>query len=344
MKKILFASTALVASAGVAAAEVSLGGDGYFGFIYIDEVLDAPEFQDRDGNDQNYAFIFDLDFDLTGSGETDGGLVFGGSVDVDDADGAQGPLGTGDGELFVSGDFGTLSAGDLDSAAEVISGDLDGVGVSGLFDFNEFLYIFESGVNNAVGYEYNIAGATLALTISDDESYSVAAGYAGEFGGGTWNVGLGYEETPDGAEIEVIDSDIIDLTTTGTGGDIDQIIGNIGGSFGDFRVDLIYGQIDTDNAGKFDQYGISVGYGFDAFDVAAFYRRLEIPAGEYLIEGPESDGIVDFDAADLDTYGIGASYDLGGGLALVGGIGGYTDSEDTFEDNYYADFGLDFSF
>lgn len=37
MKKILFASTALVATAGVAAADVSFGGYGRFGVGYVED-------------------------------------------------------------------------------------------------------------------------------------------------------------------------------------------------------------------------------------------------------------------------------------------------------------------
>ena len=79
MKRALLASTALVMSAGIAAAEVSVGGDGRMGV------------KSTDGGDIEFSSRVRISF--TGSGETDNGLTFGGSIRADNAGG--GASGTG---------------------------------------------------------------------------------------------------------------------------------------------------------------------------------------------------------------------------------------------------------
>ena len=73
MKKILFASTALLATAGIAAAEVSVSGDGRMGVTYLkDRVL-------TDGNGDPYSaewqFTSRIRIKFAASGETDGGIA-----------------------------------------------------------------------------------------------------------------------------------------------------------------------------------------------------------------------------------------------------------------------------
>ena len=73
MKKILFASTALVATAGVAAAEVTISG-------YAEMGIFNPSTEDAETQ-----FFTDLDVTFTMSGEADNGLVFGATIDLDEA-------------------------------------------------------------------------------------------------------------------------------------------------------------------------------------------------------------------------------------------------------------------
>ena len=350
MKKILLASTALVASAGFAAADVTVGGDGYFGVAFgqfdgdgIFNTTANPSTTDADGNfvqaaedRSDYAFVYDLDFDFTGSGETDSGLVFGASADADEVATSQGALGF-DSTIFVSGAFGTLSMGDTDGGAEAIIGDLSGVGITGLGDFNENIFLLGAGAPPAGAlalYEYNFAGASFALGLSDDEGFSLGAGYAGEFANGGWNVGIAYESVQEGAEVTLFDIDA--LGGTGTAGevsttsddDVEHIIGTAGVNFAGFGLKAVYGQADAGSVDA-DQYGLSADYGFDAVSLSAYYRRVE------------TDGLAD--DFETDFFGVGASYDLGGGLALGGGIASAQD--DNFAgDLVVADFGLTFDF
>lgn len=334
MRKILLASSALVLAAGLAnaQAEITLGGDGYMGFAYGDFDGDGIFPTTADDDENNYLFVYDLDFDITAAGESDNGLVFGASMDIDEMDTSQGAVGW-DSVLFVSGAFGQLSMGDTDGGAEAIIGDFDGVGITGLGDFNENIFLIGAGPSPAgplALYEFSSGGLSLAVGFNDDEGYSAAVG----FDGGIWAVGLGYESIQEGAVITLFDVDALG-SSTGTSAlditatdDVDHIIGAASVNFEGFTLKGVYGQADTGDV-EIDQYGISAGYGFDAWDFAAYYRKLE------------TDGLADDDEADF--YGIGASYDLGGGLALAGGIVGA--DVDSFDGTLtVADFGFTFAF
>ena len=305
MKKILLASTVLAMTATVAAAEVTVSGSARMGVAYNSEAPNKTGFTSR------------ARVKFTLSGETDGGLTFGASFDAHNAGGANNGTG-GDvngsgsmssGSVFMSGAFGKISMGDVDGAAEFAVGDLGGVGLTGLADLNENLYLSNSGTlaRSAVRYEYS-AGAfavafsadnpqfdtVLALpaapgvfpafgTTDESNTYAVGAKYTVD----TYSFGVGYETT------RVYDG------FTGTSLTIGHFILGAEASFSGVKVKATYGR-----ASKLDltQYGVSAGYTMDAIGVSAFYRAAEV--------GPFKDS----------ALGVGASYDLGGGAKIVGGI------------------------
>ena len=82
MKAILFATTALVATAGIAAAEVSLTGSAEMGIMGGDGIADQ--------------FHTDIDVTFGMSGEADNGLSFGASVDLDESIGDSAEQGGGE--------------------------------------------------------------------------------------------------------------------------------------------------------------------------------------------------------------------------------------------------------
>lgn len=297
MKKVLLASTALVMSAGFAAADVSVGGDGRMGVI------------SSLGDDLGFTSRIRISF--SASGETDAGLAFGGSVRVDNYEDDQATGGT-EGSVFVEGTFGKISMGDVSGAPEAAVGDLSGVGLTGLGDYNEFVYLSNSD-RPAARWDYTTGDLGLHLSLDNpgpagDQAYGLAVTY----GMGDINLGLGYEEGNFGA-------------TTGIG----HVIGGVSASFGDATIKAIYGDAsDID----FSQYGLSVDFVTGATTLTGFWRTAEV-------------GTV-----DATVYGIGVSYDLGGGAALKGG---YTDGDDidpastTFGDSLADgsyDFGISMSF
>ena len=69
MKKVLFATTTLVATTGFAAADVTLSGLAQMGI--------------QGGENVDTTFVQDIDVTFTMSGETDNGLTFGAAIDLD---------------------------------------------------------------------------------------------------------------------------------------------------------------------------------------------------------------------------------------------------------------------
>ena len=104
MKKLLIASTALVATAGMAAADITMSGYAEIGM--------------RDGGGAvGMEMHSDMDIGFKLSGASDNGLTFGASIDLDEV--ASGIASTGGSQaVHVSGGFGTLTMGDTDGALD----------------------------------------------------------------------------------------------------------------------------------------------------------------------------------------------------------------------------------
>lgn len=327
MKKVLLATTALGLSAGVAVADVTVGGSGRMGILYNEDGF----INDNDDSSQDYEFTSRIRIEFTASGETDGGLAFGGSIRADNATG--GNVGT-EGNVFISGEFGKLSMGDVDGGAEVVIGDLAFVSLTGLGDFNETLYTFGANDPNAL-YEYSAGGLTLALGVSDDDEYSAGVGYDG----GMWSVGLGYEKLPEGGDVvrEIDGEDV--FVFTDVGGDVHQLIGAAAVTFANITLKGIYGNMDVNESGvdDVDQWGLSAEGTFGATTVAAFYHAFDG------FDGATTAGGDSIGEDKLEYYGIGAEYDLGGGAAIAAGLSSVYDISDN-DNKTVADFGVKFAF
>lgn len=186
MKKVLLATTLLVAGATVAAAEVTLSGDARMGITK--NAAGVTSFNSRAR----------VSFSL--AAESDSGLSFGASFRADNAGPAS--AGTG-GSVFISGAFGKLSMGDLDGAAQNAVGNVDGVGYVNQSSLNELTYIGK-GTNTVVNYEYS-AGAFTGYLSSGQVSaattpWAIGAKYAGE----GFTVALGYENDDAGSKHTVL--------------------------------------------------------------------------------------------------------------------------------------------
>ncbi len=347
MKKILLASTALIASAGFAAAEVTIGGDGYMGVAYgnlkdgIFATTDTSATETAPGSGEfvsDYSFVYDLDVDFKVSLQSDSGLTFGASGDFDDLGKSQGARGF-DNSIFVSGDFGTITMGDINGAAEQVIGDLAGVGLTGLGDFNENIFLVTAAAQPrgpVARYDYSVSGITLSLGLTDDSGYNVGASYATDL----FSVGLAYEAVADGATVTVFDIDALgssaggsSFTATAPNG-ASQVIGQASVTFSGVTLKGVYGRIDVDSAtiDTVDQYGVSASARFDAATVSAYYRTVE---PDFKVAGTPSD--------DFVAYGLGAEYDLGGGLKLEAGVA--QAERDTVKDTLtVADFGVSINF
>jgi outer membrane protein OmpU len=191
MKTTLLASTALVLSAGVASAagfemvdtghdhSVVVGGDARMGIIH-------------DGDDLDFTSRIRISF--TASGETDGGMGFGGSIRADNADdGAGGTAGN----VYISMGGHKLSMGDVAGGAEAAVGDLSGVGLTGLGDYNEFGYDTNDG-DTRPNLQYSYTGGALSLYIGimgedgpEELGDGISVGAAYSFG--SFGIAVGFE-------------------------------------------------------------------------------------------------------------------------------------------------------
>ena len=329
MKKVLLASTALVASAGIAAADVSLSGSAELGLI---------------DDDTETQFHTDIDVTFTMSGETDGGLTFGASIDLDESDGdpsaAFGNTGQGGETLFISGSFGTLTMGDTDGAldralTEAIFG-------GSITDENEHAgYNGNAGLDNTYDgqiarYDYSFGDVALAISAEIDDSgagdpvIGLGVSYDVDLGGVDLGLGLGYQ-TVSGAGA--------DATVPTTGVDADLIGFSVDAGFaGGFSAaaSFIVGDVTVNGAAVEDpeHIGLAVGYTMDALTIGLNW-------GEY------SDWLLREDPGESDSSGFGlvVGYDLGGGAELQFGIADNDlDEADGGEDTTVWSLGLAMSF
>ncbi len=294
MKKILLATTVLVAASAAAHAEVTLSGDARMGLV-------------NDGTDTSFSSRARVKFTMTG--ETDGGLSFGADFRAADAVGAGSGV---NGSVFLSGAFGKLSMGNVAGAAEAAVGDLSGVGYTGLGDFSDTLYLTGDGAEatlyseEIVQYAYTAGDLSVYASTTDGTSasnYAIGVGYTMS----GYNFGLGYESTDD---------------VLGLGGDATHLVGSVGGTFGPVAAKLIYGTASVAGGGDVTQTGASATYTADALAVTGYYRVLDGGVGAkttgmglgaaYDLGGGAAvkGGIVNIDtgAADNTSYDVGVTF------------------------------------
>jgi outer membrane protein OmpU len=298
MKKVLLSTTVLLLSAGVAAADVSVGGDGRMGIVST--------------NGADAAFTSRIRISFSASGETDGGLTFGGGIRADNAGvtGCSTTAGTttctsggsagNAGSVFVEGSFGKLSMGDVSGAVEAAVGDASGVGLTGLGDFNELAYLSNAS-RPAARWDFSMGDLGLHVSADNpgpagDQAYSVAVTYSM----GDVSMGLGVEDN----------------------GTANHVAARVTAGLGDATIKVVAGFSDAADLGGTavddDQYAVSLDYAMGAASFTVFTEK---------------------NFAGQDHYGAGAAYDLGGGASLKGGIA----DGDSLTDASY-DFGLSMSF
>lgn len=275
MKSIILATTALVASAGIAAAgEITLNAGANFGVKYM-------------GGPDTTTVHNELDFGINATGESDGGVAFGASIDLDSNSDEQVVTSSfGDPEAFISFGGLTLTVGEVD-AADDFGGyadvGYDGIGVDGEM---------KAGGDHNVLISYSVSDYTFSAS-TGSASDDFALGFQGAAGPVSFKIGYNSEDSTS--------TDVTHLT--------------LGYSSGDVSTHVYVESVDTGATAT--NYGLDVIYSMNAMTIT-------------------------FAAADGDSfaeanYGIGASYDLGGGLAIAGGVG-------KVAGNTNADFGVTMKF
>ena len=309
MKKVLFATSALVASAGFAAADVSLSGYAEMGITGGDGATVTQLHQD-------------IEVTFTMSGTTDNGLSFGASVQLDEGGTSGAGTNTADDQgyaVFISGAMGTLTLGDTDGGfdwgmSEVPTG-------SGSIADNETVH---SGFNGNAGldglndgqilrYDHSVGGLGFAVSIELDDAVATddtVVGLGLRYSMGDLGIGLGYQ-TSDNYDIAGV---------------------SLAYSMGDLALGLNYSSLSKDgDPDDQNHMGIGMSYSMDAITIGMNY-------GSY-----ENYGHVA--GADRAGFGLSAGYDLGGGASILLGYETTTDHESgaAYEDSTWS-LGLAMSF
>ena len=291
---------------------------------------DSPEFIESTivtqvGSTEDFRAVSRIRFGVTMTGETDSGIAFGATIRADNAGGGgTGPSavsGQTEGEVFVSGAWGTLTFGDTNAADEQHVGDAGGnLSVTGLGDLNETPYISNGGgfgddrINFAVDpearptvrYDYNFAG--FGVSVSTDrklESVGVGGSYTYEFADGSITGGVGYYD------FAAFDTEVTGVGTVEVKGGEQWSVGATG-TFSGFSAGVVYTAASSDGsdavAGDLDVLNVGLGYEMNAWSFAAWYGKILTGNGNLAAYNDE------------DTYGLTVAYDLGGGASVNFGI------------------------
>jgi len=280
MKKVLFATTALVATAGMAAADVTFGGYGRFGIIYRDTAA---------GSSTDITSRFRLQIDATA--ESDAGVTFGARVRIQqnetDAIAEAANSGTGiNGVRFFARSGGLeVGVGNIFGAIEFMPGQYPiDLGLTGLgYDYTAYNFradAYSSGGagsagSNGVELMYS-AGDFSAHISASDTSDRIAAHIAYTWNG--WTFAIGAQDSNNAADTELSAS--------------------IGGSIGPADITLAY----ADNGTAGDRVVLA-----GRFDVgAATNIEAYVATADFLAEDT--------------SYGIDFNHSLGGGVSIRGGI------------------------
>jgi outer membrane protein OmpU len=306
MKKVLFATTALVATAGVAAADVSFSGYGRFGILYSDP--------DSGDSSTNVTHRFRLQIDATA--ESDAGVTFGARARIQRNAGDA----TGNGEgingvrFFARSGGLELGVGNIFGALEFMPGmyPID-LGLTGLgYDYTAYAGNADAyssggdGASNVNGVEviYSFGDFSVHVSASDGGPIGGVAGAADRdriaahvaYSRSGWTFALGAQDSDDPADTEMAAS--------------------VSGSVGGADVTLAY----ADNGTNGDHVVLAA-----KFDVGS--------ATNVEVYFADADSFT-----DGESYGVDFNHNMGGGTSLRGGIAKRGNGETR------ADFGVRFNF
>jgi outer membrane protein OmpU len=318
MKKVLFATTALIATAGVAAAQgVTVSGYAEMGLA--------------GGDSMETQFIQDIDVTFSLSGTTDNGLTFGAAIDIDEggsgSDAVANDFEDGGVAVFISGNFGTVTMGDTDGALDWALTEAGNIGNPGTLRDDETShggYLGSYGDGSSDGqilrYDYSFGDFAFAISMEQDTVGGAGNGVvdAGDTNG-NMALGLRYSTSAGGVDLSLGLG--YQSTDFGTANDQTIIGASVVASFaGGFSAGIQYSDwSDVGGAAGVDNshLGIGIGYSMDAISLHANY-------GEY--------------DSGASGFGLAAAYDLGGGAGLHLGYGSTDGGADTWS------FGLAMSF
>ena len=335
MKSILLTTTAIVAFAGVAAADenvnVTFGGEATIGY---NDYYNASTIGDNDG------FYWDMDLFVTLSQTLDNGLTAGASFEFDIVDETNGQdTVSDDWSLFLKSDTAGLYWGDTSFAAESLwssAGDMESDGFSEADGENVLRgEVSVAGIDAAVSYALSDANgdATDSGAFTEEvDQLSVAA--SGTFGMVT--IGAAYQE-----ESIATVADTYNPNVANSDFNLSEIFGiSAGVAVGGADITVAYASNETTGN---NSTGIQVAYPFGPVTGTVYYVSEDDGSGEdnYGVTVAYADGPIavtldyDYDQG-VNKVGLDGSYDVGNGLTVLAGM--YDQSDDPTAANNGTDF------
>ncbi|QFT64711.1 porin [Roseivivax sp. THAF30] len=372
MKKLLLASTALVATAGVAQADIALTGGAEMGIF-------------DNGNDDTQ-FFTDLELRFTFSGEADNGLSFGATIDLDEANANgvhENPALQGGEAIFVSFGGATLTMGDTDGALDARSPEAKVGGASSLADDETIhlgynpddgyalfggggLALDGAGVDGQIArFDYTVGGLILSASVeqfnngdssADDFGFNLFNGLVlGNRGGINGNAGLPiFVADPDSDVGEIFG---VGASYATTFGGADLLLGagyqsaddlastaSIGANMtfsNGFSAGLSFAQTQIDDTLESAietalVTGVGPGAVRPSIDTTISHFGVGVGYEMNALAIGLNYGRYESDEIEVDGYGLAVAYDLGGGLSLNAGYG-YSDADIDFTTADYDD-------
>ena len=297
-----------------------------------------------------YEFHTDIDVTFTMSGQTDTGLTFGASIDLDESDGSSDPVRgnslafdgrtQGGEEIFISGPFGTLTMGDTDGALDWALQDIGIGGTIGDLHTTHLGYVGNNFVDNGpdgsgqiARYDYSFGDFALAVSVDihdgdapapgnfsqiRDDIFSAGAKYSFSLPALRLGVGIGWQQRNDWYAFGHDDANFRDGGQA-TGVSLDAEFNN------GFRAILNWADMGNANGtwGTVEEkyQGIGLSYTMDDWLFAANYGRIDEPL-------PGNNSGQTRPPRWQKGYALVVNYDLGGGAELQFGYRKSTCAED----------------
>jgi len=292
MKNILFATTALVSTAGIASADVSISGFAEMGIF------------DDGSAGSGLEFFNDIDVTFSMSGETDGGLSFGTSVDLDEISDTVKNAATDDNSeggiaAHIAGGFGTITLGDTDGASDWAmietgiggaladdhtghagytgNSDFDGLGGGQILRWNHSI--------GAIGVAVSMQQANNGASSANDDTIQAGVKYSMDAGDAAVSLGLGF----------------VDAGTQGAG---DSNSVGLSVKVASANLTGVLNYTDGENGGvSMSRTGLGIGYSMDALTLGVNYGEKESGTTK------------------TDGFGLAVNYSMGGGAVFQLGYG-----------------------
>jgi outer membrane protein OmpU len=310
MKKLLLASTAIVATAGMAAADITMSGYAEIG------MRDA-------GGAVGMEMHSDMDIGFKLSGASDNGLTFGASIDLDEVSNGIASTG-GPHAVHVSGAFGTLTMGDTDGALDKANAEVAALTTIADDHSTHAGYNGGAGLDSGDILRYDTTAAGFGISASIGQSDVAVAndvmGYGITTTLGTVAVSAAYQAdnvqditavsaktTVGGLTITANYSEATMAATAAVTGSAASFTAGVPASTGVLATDAVFvaavAQADAIN-NSYEHSAIGLAYTVSGVNLHANY------------------GSFDFDdGSQADGYGLAANYGLGGGATVMVGYG-----------------------